>query len=313
MNIDAAGRIAVLIPCYNEEVAIGAVVAAFRAALPTAAIYVFDNNSRDRTAEVARAAGAHVRRETRQGKGAVVRRMFADVEADTYVLVDGDGTYDAASAPRLVAMLVDERLDMVCASRVAEVQEAYRAGHRFGNRVLTTLVARLFGRGLDDMLSGYRVFSRRFVKSFPALAHGFETETELTVHALSLSMPFAEVATPYRGRPEGSTSKLNTWRDGVRILLAIFVLVKEERPLPFFVVQGLLLCLASLVLGWPVVVTWLETGLVPRLPTALLATGLMLLGFLAFTCGLVLDTVTHGRREMKRLAYLAHRAPGAAP
>jgi glycosyltransferase involved in cell wall biosynthesis len=313
MNIDAAGRIAVLIPCYNEEVAIGAVIAGFRAALPDAAIYVFDNNSRDRTVEIARAAGAHVRREARQGKGAVVRRMFADVEADTYVLVDGDGTYDAASAPRLVAALIEECLDMVCASRVAQGQEAYRAGHRFGNRVLTSLVARLFGRGLDDMLSGYRVFSRRFVKSFPALAHGFETETELTVHALSLSMPFAELPTPYRGRPEGSASKLNTWRDGMRILLAIFVLVKEERPLPFFALLGGLLCLASLLLGWPVVLTWLETGLVPRLPTALLATGLMLLGFLSFTCGLVLDTVTHGRREMKRLAYLAHRAPGHSP
>ena len=313
MNIDEAGRIAVLIPCYNEEVAIGSVVAAFHAALPGATVYVFDNNSRDRTGAVAREAGAVVRRERRQGKGAVVRRMFADVEADTYVLVDGDGTYDAASAPRLVALLVEERLDMVCASRIAEGQEAYRVGHRFGNRVLTALVARFFGRGLADMLSGYRVFSRRFVKSFPALAHGFETETELTVHALSLSMPFAEVPTPYRGRPQGSASKLNTWRDGVRILFAIFVLVKEERPLPFFVVQGVLLCLASLALGWPVVATWLETGLVPRLPTALLATGLMLLAFLSFTCGLVLDTVTHGRREMKRLAYLAHRAPGTAP
>ena len=313
MHSDEAGRIAVLIPCYNEEVAIGAVVAAFRAALPGAAIHVFDNNSTDRTIAVAREAGAIVRRETRQGKGAVVRRMFADIEADTYVLVDGDGTYDAASAPRLIATLVEERLDMVCARPAAQGQEAYRAGHRFGNRVLTALVAWLFGRGLVDMLSGYRVFSRRFVKSFPALAHGFETETELTVHALSLSMPFAEVEAPYRGRPEGSASKLNTWRDGVRILLAIFVLVKEERPLPFFVVQGVLLCLASLALGWPLVLTWLETGLVPRLPTALLATGLMLLGFLSFTCGLILDTVTHGRREMKRLAYLAHRAPGRCP
>lgn len=310
MADDRGGRIAVLIPCYNEAVAIGGVVDAFRAALPDARIHVYDNNSTDGTAEVARRHGALVRRETRQGKGAVVRRMFADVEADTYILVDGDGTYDAESAPLLVDRLVTEHLDMVCARRVAEGQEAYRAGHRFGNRLLTSLVARLFGTRLDDMLSGYRVFSRRFVKSFPALAHGFETETELTVHALSLSMPFAEVATPYRGRPEGSASKLNTWRDGLRILFAIFVLVKEERPLPFFAVLGGLFCLISLVLGWPVVATWLETGLVPRLPTALLATGLMLLGFLAFTCGLVLDTVTHGRREMKRLAYLALGAPG---
>ena len=310
MTDDRGGRLAVLIPCYNEAVAIGGVIDAFRAALPDARIHVYDNNSIDGTADVAREHGALVRRETRQGKGAVVRRMFADVEADIYVLVDGDGTYDAASAPRLVARLLDERLDMVCARRIAEGQEAYRSGHRFGNRVLTGLVALLFGNRLADMLSGYRVFSRRFVKSFPALAHGFETETELTVHALALSMPFAEVDTPYRGRPEGSASKLNTWRDGLRILLAIFVLVKEERPLPFFAVLGGLLCLASLVFGWPVVVTWLETGLVPRLPTALLATGLMLLGFLSFTCGLVLDTVTHGRREMKRLAYLAHRSPG---
>lgn len=310
MTDDRSGRLAVLIPCYNEAVAIGGVVDAFRAALPDARIHVYDNNSIDGTADVAREHGALVRREIRQGKGAVVRRMFADVEADIYVLVDGDGTYDAASAPRLVARLLDERLDMVCARRIAEGQEAYRSGHRFGNRVLTGLVALLFGNRLADMLSGYRVFSRRFVKSFPALTHGFETETELTVHALALSMPFAEVDTPYRGRSEGSASKLNTWRDGLRILLAIFVLVKEERPLPFFAVLGGLLCLASLVFGWPVVATWLETGLVPRLPTALLATGLMVLGFLAFTCGLVLDTVTHGRREMKRLAYLAHRAPG---
>lgn len=313
MNMDEAGRIAVLIPCYNEEVAIAAVIDAFRTALPMASVYVYDNNSGDRTAEVARERGAHVRHEARQGKGAVVRRMFADIEADTYVLVDGDGTYDAASAPALVERLVGERLDMVCASRVAQGQEAYRAGHRFGNRLLTGLVALLFGRRLVDMLSGYRVFSRRFVKSFPALAHGFETETELTVHALSLSMPFVETPTPYRGRMEGSVSKLSTWRDGMRILLAIFVLVKEERPLPFFAVLGALICLVSLMLGWPLVLTWLETGLVPRLPTALLATGLMLLAFLSLACGLVLDTVSHGRREMKRLAYLAHRAPGSSP
>ena len=313
MSDHDAGRIAVLIPCYNEEVAIGAVIDAFRAALPTAEIYVYDNNSKDRTIEVATAHGARVRTETHQGKGAVVRRMFSDVEADTYVLVDGDDTYDAASAPRLVERLCRDRLDMVTAARVAGPGAAYRAGHRLGNQVLTGIVALLFRYRLKDMLSGYRVFSRRFVKTFPALAHGFETETELTVHALSLHMPFAEVETPYKERPEGSTSKLNTWRDGLRILFAIFMLVKEERPLPFFSLIGLMLCVTSLLLGTPLVITFLKTGLVERLPTAILATGLMLLGFLGFACAVILDTVTHGRKETKRLAYLQHLAPGDTP
>ncbi len=301
--------IAVLIPCFNEAVAIGRVIDDFRAALPDARIYVFDNNSTDDTVSVASDHGAEVRSESRQGKGNVVRRMFSDIEADLYVLVDGDGTYDAASARTLVDHLLENHLDMVIASRIADGDLAYRPGHVMGNRLLTTLAARLFGHRLDDMLSGYRVFSRRFVKSFPALSRGFETETELTVHALALRMPFAEVATPYRSRPEGSASKLNTWRDGFRILFAIFMLVKEERPLPFFAVLGTLFCLVSLILGYPVVTEWLQTGLVPRIPTAILATGLMLLGFLSYASGLILDTVTHGRIEAKRLAYLAQRGP----
>lgn len=301
--------IAVLIPCFNEAVAIGRVIDDFRGALPDARIYVFDNNSTDDTVSVAARHGAEVRSEVRQGKGNVVRRMFADIEADLYVLVDGDGTYDAASAPGLVAHLLGNQLDMVIGSRVAEGELAYRPGHVMGNRMLTTLTARLFGHRLQDMLSGYRVFSRRFVKTFPALSRGFETETELTVHALALRMPFAEIATPYRSRPEGSASKLNTWRDGFRILFAIFMLVKEERPLPFFSALGTLFCLVSLALGYPVVTEWLQTGLVPRIPTAILATGLMLLGFLSYASGLILDTVTHGRTETKRLAYLAQRGP----
>ncbi|MEM7123602.1 MAG: glycosyltransferase family 2 protein [Pseudomonadota bacterium] len=302
-------RVAVLIPCYNEEVAIGSVVDDFRAALPDAAIYVYDNNSTDRTVDIAREHGAVVRSETRQGKGHVVRRMFSDVEADIYVLVDGDATYDAASAPELVAKLLGDGLDMVSASRRQVSEEAYRRGHVFGNRILTGLVALLFGARLKDMLSGYRVFSRRFVKSFPALARGFEIETELTVHALSLRMPMAEVETPYRERQEGSDSKLNTWRDGFRILMTIFQLVKEERPLPFFLLTGLALVVLSLIIGSPVVAEFLRSGTVPKLPSAILATGLMLLGFLGFTCGMILDTVTHGRLEIKRLAYLRYPGP----
>lgn len=308
-----APTIAVLIPCYNEEAAIGKVVQDFRAALPDAIVYVYDNNSKDRTVEVARAAGAVVRREPLQGKGNVMRRMFADIEADVYVLVDGDDTYHAASAPELVKRLWDEQLDMVNGARVTEIVAAYRPGHRFGNLVLTGMVAKIFGSRIGDMLSGYRVFSRRFVKSFPALASGFETETELTVHALELRMPIAEVKTPYKDRPPGSHSKLNTIRDGIRILRTIIILVKEERPLPFFSAAFGLLALLSMILGVPVIATYFETGLVPRFPTALLATGLMLLAFLSLTCGLILDTVTHGRREAKRMSYLSLRAPGNHP
>ncbi len=305
-------KIAVIIPCYDEEAAIAQVVADFRAALPSAEIFVYDNNSRDNTVSVARAAGATVRTEMLQGKGNVVRRMFADVDADIYVMADGDATYHAASAPEMIAMLIDGNLDMVVGSRLhSEEAGAFRLGHQFGNRVLTGCVAWLFGNRFDDMLSGYRVFSRRFVKSFPALAESFETETELTVHALALRLPVAEVKTPYGARPEGSTSKLRTYRDGARILVTIIKLLKSERPLLFFGVGGGVLAALSVLLGIPLLITFIETGLVPRLPTALLSTGLMLLAFLSATCGLVLDTVTQGRREMKRLHYLELPAPGS--
>lgn len=297
--------IAVLVPCYNEEVTIRTVVADFRRVLPEATIYVYDNNSTDRTSEMARAAGAVVRSEVLQGKGNVVRRMFADIEAEVYLLVDGDATYDAASAPAMIRRLVDDRLDMVNGARVTEVRAAYRPGHRFGNRLLTGLVAWTFGNGLTDMLSGYRVFSRRYVKSFPSLAVGFEIETELTIHALHLRMPIAEIATAYRERPSGSTSKLSTYRDGLRILWRILVFIKEERPMAFFSLIGLGFCLLAVVLMVPILQEFLATGLVPRLPTAVLSMGLMTIGFISFACGLILDTVSRGRSEMKRMRYLS--------
>lgn len=303
--------IAVLLPCYNEEAAIAQTVAGFRAALPDAAIYVFDNNSLDRTREVARAAGAIVRTERVQGKGAVVRRMFADVDADVYVMADGDATYDAASAPALVRRVLDEQLDMVVGSRVGEAVEAYRRGHRLGNAMLTGMLARLFGRSFTDILSGYRVFSRRFVKSFPVLSVGFEIETEISVHALELRMPVAEVETPYFARPEGSASKLSTYRDGWRILNTIVTLYRIERPLWFFGGAGALLALLAVLLAIPLAITYAQTGLVPRIPTAILVTGLMILAALCGFAGLILDTVVRGRREVRRLAYLAHPAPGA--
>ena len=312
MGGDVTGpRIAVLLPCYNEEAAIAQTVAGFRAALPDATIYVYDNNSRDRTIEVARAAGAIVRSERMQGKGNVVRRMFADVDADIYVMADGDATYDAASAPALIAHLLDEKLDMVVGSRVGEAVEAYRRGHRFGNRLLTGMLARLFGRSFGDILSGYRVFSRRFVKSFPVLSTGFEIETEISVHALELKMPVAEVETPYFARPEGSTSKLSTYSDGWRILRTIVTLYRIERPLLFFGLIGALFAVLAVILAIPLAVTYMHTHLVPRFPTAILATGLMILAFLNGFAGLILDTVVRGRREVRRLAYLAHKAPGA--
>ncbi len=301
----AEARIAVIIPCYNEEAAIPDVVRAFRAVLPTAVIYVFDNNSQDATVAMARAAGATVRAEPLQGKGHVIRRAFADVEADVYVLVDGDGTYDAETAPQMVRMMTDRHLDMVTGRRITVDHAAYRPGHQFGNRVLTGLVQMAFGKRVSDMLSGYRTFSRRFVKSFPALSTGFETETEFTVHALELRMPVGEVDTLYGKRPEGTSSKLRTYRDGLRILQTIVVLVKEKRPLSFFSVWSAVLLLAGIVLGAPVVLEFLATGLVPRLPTAVLATGLVLLAFLSLFCGLILDSVARGRLEMKRLSYLA--------
>lgn len=302
-------RVAVLIPCFNEAEAIARVVADFRAALPAATVYVYDNNSTDDTKARATQAGAIVRTETLQGKGNVVRRMFADIEAEVYVLVDGDGTYDAASATQMVECLLANSLDMVNGARAAITDRAYRRGHMFGNKMLTGTVAAIFGNRIRDMLSGYRVFSRRFVKSFPALASGFETETELTVHALELRLPIAEISTPYKERPEGSLSKLRTFRDGIRILRTIVLLIKEERPLQFFSSAAAVLALASLVLGWPLVTTFIQTGLVPRLPTAVLATGLMILAFMSMVAGLILDTVTLSRREMKRLHYLGLQGP----
>jgi len=305
----SALRIAVLIPCFNEESAIAKVVGDFRAALPEASIYVYDNNSTDRTAEIARAAGAQVRRETHQGKGNVVRRMFADVDADVYVLVDGDATYDAPSARKMIARLTEDRLDMVVAARVEEEKAAYRLGHRTGNRLLTSFFASVFKASFIDILSGYRVFSRRFVKSFPVLSGGFEIETELAVHALELELAVAEVQTPYYARPEGSVSKLSTWRDGWRILLTIVGLYRFERPLAFYSGIGIALAIVSVGLAIPIFVTYFEQGTVPRVPTAILSMGLMLLAFLSIVAGLVLDTVTRGRRETKLIAYLAQRSP----
>ena len=304
-------KIAVIIPCFNEGHAIAEVVHGFKSVLPSAKIYVFDNNSTDETVAIAGAAGALIRRETLQGKGNVVRRMFADVDADAYVMVDGDSTYDPSYAAHMVNRLFEERLDMVVGTRVASHTAAYRPGHRFGNRLLTFSVANLFGERFTDMLSGYRVFSRRFVKSFPAMSSGFEIETELTIHALELLLPVAEVATPYRIRVSGSSSKLRTYSDGLKILRLIVVLYKNERPFQFFsVIAGVFIAVA-LALGIPLVVTFIKTGLVPRQPTAILATGLVLLSALSFVAGLILDTVTRGRREMRRLAYLAVPPPDA--
>jgi glycosyltransferase involved in cell wall biosynthesis len=302
-------RIAVLIPCYNEEAAIATVVGDLKAAMPTADIYVYDNNSKDKTNELARAAGAIVRNELRQGKGSVVRRMFADVEADVYILIDGDDTYDAATTPSMVRKLVEEGLDLVSGRRIALGGAAYRTGHIIGNRLLTGLTVMMFDVKLFDLLTGYRVMSRRFVKSFPSTAGGFGIETELTVHAVRLLMPMAEMDIRYKERPHGSVSKLNTWRDGLRILSTIVGLVRRERPLVFFTTISAFLMLLSLAFGIPVVVEYMETGLVPRLPTAVLSTGLMLLAFLSLASGLILDTVTRGRWELKRLAYLAIKSP----
>jgi len=304
-DVFASLRIAVVVPCHDEAATIGKVVRDFSAALPGAAIHVFDNNSADDTAARARAAGAQVRQVGLQGKGNVVRRAFADVDADLYVLVDGDDTYDAAAAPALVARLVDDGLDMVVGARRDQAEAAYRPGHRLGNRLLTRCAGQLFGRSFEDMLSGYRVFSRRYVKSFAAHAQGFETETELAVHALQLRMPVAEVEAVYGARPEGSQSKLNTWRDGWRILMTIIKLFKAERPLLFFSTGFVACAVTSVVLAIPLFETYLQTGLVPRFPTAILCVALMLLGFLLLACGLILDTVTRGRIEAKHLAYLA--------
>jgi glycosyltransferase involved in cell wall biosynthesis len=311
MVTSAQPRIAVLLPCFNEEATIGETVAGFRQALPAAAVYVYDNNSRDRTAAVAAEAGAVVRTERQQGKGHVVRRMFADVDADVYIMADGDLTYDPAFAAAMVDLLVADRLDMVVGTRRHEADGAYRGGHMLGNRLFTGLLARLFGRSFSDIFSGYRVFSRRFVKSFPVLSSGFEIETEISVHALELRMPVGEVETRYLARPEGSASKLSTFRDGWRILKTIVTLYRVERPALFFGMIGAVLVLAALILSVPLVVTYLETGLVPRFPTAILVTGMVIVAVLCFFAGLILDTVTRGRREMRRLAYLSLDGPAA--
>ena len=302
-------RVAVLVPCFNEAATIAQVVADFRGALPDGTVYVFDNNSTDETVRQAREAGARVGAEPRQGKGNVVRRMFADIEADIYILVDGDGTYDATAAPALVRRMTDDGVDLVNGLRVGEADLRHRTGHQFGNLMLSSLVSWIFGSQVQDMLSGYKVLSRRFVKSFPAMSRGFEIETELTVHALELRLPTVEVETVYRARPEGSVSKLNTLRDGVRILRTIVKLVREERPFQFFSLVALVLAVCSLVLFEPVLETYIETGLVPRLPTVVLSMGLMLSAMLSFVTGLMLDTVTRGRQEAKRFAYLAVRGP----
>lgn len=307
--LPAGVRIAVLLPCYNEAGAIARTVAEFRAALPSATVYVYDNNSADGSREIAAAAGAVVRQVRQQGKGHVVRRMFADVDADIYVMADGDATYEAAAAPAMIGMILDQNFDMVVGARKTEVEAAYRRGHRLGNKMLTGLLKSLFGRSFTDILSGYRVFSRRFVKSFPVLSAGFEIETEMSVHALELAMPVTEKVTAYAARPEGSASKLSTYRDGWRILRTIITLYRVERPIWFYGLVGGLFAALAVGLSVPLLLTYLETGLVPRFPTAILATGMMIVATLSFMCGLILDTVVRGRREVKRLAYLGHAAP----
>ncbi|MGE4429761.1 MAG: glycosyltransferase family 2 protein [Sphingobium sp.] len=304
-----APRIAVLLPCYNEAEAIARTVGEFRAALPGAAIYVYDNNSLDDSREIAAQAGAIVRQVRQQGKGHVVRRMFADIDADIYVMADGDATYEAAAAPDMIAMVLEHNFDMVVGARRSEEEAAYRAGHRVGNRLLTGLLQGLFGRSFTDILSGYRVFSRRFVKSFPVLSAGFEIETEISVHALELAMPVAERQTAYGARPEGSVSKLSTWRDGWRILRTIITLYRTERPIWFYGLIAALLVVLAFGMAAPLLATYMKTGLVPRFPTAILVTGMMIVAGLSLMCGLILDTVVRGRREVKRLAYLAYRAP----
>lgn len=301
----AALRVAVLIPCYNEEAAIASVVNDFRKYLPDADIYVYDNNSKDRTREIAAAAGAIVRNEPQQGKGSVMRRMLSEIDADIFVTVDGDDTYDASCAPKLVQTLVANRLAMVVGRRVHQEKEAYRRGHVLGNLMFTRAVEWLFGRTFTDILSGYRVFSRPFVQSFPTASRGFEIETELTVHALTLSLPVQELDTPYKSRPEGSVSKLHTYRDGWRISLMILRLFRTERPQLFYTLIGAFLLAVAIILIIPVVISFLETGLVLRFPTAILSTGIAISALLSFACGLILDTVTQGRREAKMLAYLA--------
>ena len=298
-------RIAVLVPCLDEATTIGEVVTEFRSALPGCTVYVYDNGSTDDTARQAATAGAVVRFEPVSGKGAVVRRMFADVDADLYVMADGDGTYDAAQADQLVKQLREEDLDMVVGARTGVTLDAGRAGHAFGNRLFNRLYRWLFGAGFTDILSGYRAFSRRFVKSFPAVSTGFEIETEMSVHASQMRLPVAEVEVDYGTRPDGSASKLRTVADGTNILRAMLVLLKEHRPLAFFGWTAAACWAVAIALAVPLAVTYAETGLVPRLPTAVLATGLVVVGLLLAAAGLVLDSIARGRLEAKRLAYLA--------
>ena len=302
-------RVAILLPCYNEEAAIGATIDGFREVLPHATVYVFDNNSRDRTVEIARERGAVVRSVTLQGKGNVVRRMFADIEADVYLMADGDLTYDPAAAPEMVRMLWDDQLDMVVGTRHHEAEEAYRGGHVLGNKAFTGLLARLFGKSFTDIFSGYRAYSRRYVKSFPETSEGFETETEMSVHALELRMPTGEVATKYLARPEGSESKLNTYSDGWRILKMIGTLYRVERPRSFYGFFAAFLQFLAIFLAIPLFVTFFQTGEVPRFPTAILVTGMTIVAGLIFVTGLIISTVTRGRKEMRRLAYLSYEAP----
>jgi glycosyltransferase involved in cell wall biosynthesis len=303
----------VLVPCHNEALTIASVVADFRAALPHALVYVYDNNSTDGTALIAANAGAIVRHEPLQGKGHVIRRMFADIEADLYLLVDGDGTYDAASAPLMVSTLLHDRLDMVNATRTGPGTLAHRPGHQLGNRLLSGIVATIFGDRITDLLSGYRLFSRRFVKSFPALSSGFEIETELTIHALELDMPIGQINAPYGLRPQGSSSKLNTWSDGLRVLLTILRLLKSVRPFQFFSAIGAALLTLALGLSVPIFLEYQRTHLVPRFPTAILCTGIVLLAFLSITCGLILDTVSMGIKTANRMVYLSVPFPDHAP
>lgn len=299
-------QIAVLIPCYNEAITIGNVVNNFKQALPDAKIYVYDNNSIDETVNMAIKAGAIVRHEPMQGKGHVVRRMFRDIEADLYILVDGDDTYDADIARKMVSLAIEENYDIVNCVRRDTEQTAYRLGHRFGNRLLNGMVRFIFGSYIQDMLSGYKVLSRRFVKSFPVLSKGFDIETEIAIHALELSMPVTNIEGAYRPRPKGSQSKLNTYRDALRIIWLITLLFKHERPMQFFSFIWFVLFLASLGFGIPVFIHYLQTGLVPRLPTAVLSMGIMLLAFLSLMTGFILDTVTRGRLEAKMLVYLQY-------
>ncbi len=305
----AGNRVAVVVPCLNESAAIAKVVEDFRAALPGAQVYVFDNASTDDTGAVAAAAGALVRRESRPGKGHVVRRMFADVEADIYIMVDGDDTYDAAAAPAMVELLVRERLDMVVGLRDNLSEETSRAGHELGNILITGFLNRFFGARFGDTLSGYRVMSRRFVKTFPCLSDGFEIETEMAVHIVTLALPYGELSTAYGARGEGSDSKLHTFRDGTRILKTMVNLLRQEKPGVFFGAIGLALAALAAALAWPLGVTFWQTGLVPRIPTAILCTGLMISALLTWCCGVILDSTARGRTETRRLAYLNWRAP----